>query len=86
MKQLLSEIDSNELSEWMAYDRYVEPLPDLYWAAGMIASIMANLWGKKGRRFKPKDFMPIYRERVQRTPEQDVAILDAMCARQNASM
>lgn len=79
VRQLLSEMDSQELSEWMAFDQ-IEPLPDPYWASGMVASTMCNLWGKRSKPYKPKEFMPTYQ--VKPSPAQDRAILDALMAKQ----
>ena len=57
---MLSEISSHTLSEWMAYDRlepWGEERADL--RAGIIAATIANsMRGKKGKPFKPADFMP----------------------------
>lgn len=81
MRQLLSEMDSEEVSEWMAFDQ-LEPLPDVSWSSGMVAATMCNLWGKRTKPFKPNDFMPVYRQTKTHSPEQDMALLDAMIARQ----
>jgi len=59
--ELLRRIDSRELTEWMAYERVAGPLgperADLH--AAIVAATVANaMRGKKGRPFKPADFMP----------------------------
>ncbi|SIO60131.1 hypothetical protein SAMN05444166_6278 [Singulisphaera sp. GP187] len=56
VRELLSRIDSHELSEWLAYDR-LDPLPDSYWQAGLISSTIANVFGK-GKALTPEDFIP----------------------------
>lgn len=82
VRQLLAEIDSRELSEWLAFDR-IEPLPDPYWMTGMVCSTLANLWAK--RRYQPEDFMPrAGPRRREQSPDEGRAILDAMMARQRA--
>ena len=60
VKQLLAEMDSAELTEWMAYDQ-VEPFGE--WRAdlraGIVASTIANaLRGRGSRPFRPEDFIP----------------------------
>jgi hypothetical protein len=78
VRQLLAEVDSRELSEWMAFDR-LEPLPDGYFQAAVIASTVANTMGGGRRKWKPKDFMPKTRtaRRVQSAAE-GLAIFNAM--------
>ena len=85
VKQLLAEVDSAELSEWIAFDQ-VEPLPDPYWQAGVIAATVANSAGGRrgGGSFGPADFMPASRTRAEQTPAEGRAILDALAARRNA--
>lgn len=46
MKQLLSEMDSDELTEWMVYDKHYH-LPDSYWQAAMIAKTTADCMAPK---------------------------------------
>tara|TARA_R110002126_G_scaffold256922_3_gene399913 strand:+ start:7754 stop:8035 length:282 start_codon:yes stop_codon:yes gene_type:complete len=55
LKELLSSIDSQELSLWMAYDR-LDPLDDPYWRTGLTCSTMATL--HTGKKFKAEDFIP----------------------------
>jgi len=59
--ELLARIDSRELTAWAAYERVTGPLgperADIQ--AAIIASTIANAnQGKRGRRFKPEDFLP----------------------------
>ena len=59
VRELLSRIDSRELSEWFAYYRlnpWGQERADL--RAGTIAATVANAMGCGG--FKPSDFMPTY--------------------------
>lgn len=57
------ETDSEELSEWIAYDR-INPLPDPWLQTGILASLMANFWkGAKNRKsYKPGDFIPFVKK------------------------
>jgi|SRR5699024_10309356 len=61
VRELLSRIESRELTEWAAYERVTGPLgperADIH--AGIIASTIANAnRGKGGKKAKPKDFIP----------------------------
>lgn len=79
---MLSEISSHTLSEWMAYARlepWGEDRADL--RAGIIASTMANsMRGKKGKPFKPQDFMPKFE------PEDEEATAAMLMAKMRAAL
>lgn len=82
-------VDSAEFAEWMAFAQVDGP----WWPergdvqAGVVASTLANLHVRKGRRFAPADFMP-YRNAAPK-PQQSVAdmraIMTAFTAAQNGS-
>jgi hypothetical protein len=58
--ELLSRMSSEELTEWMAYDR-LEPIGfyRLDMVGGILASMLANQNRKRGSQaYKPQDFMP----------------------------
>jgi hypothetical protein len=74
VRRLLAEVDSAELSEWLAFDR-IEPLPDSYWQAGMVASVVARANGAKS--CTPQDFMPARRRRPKSVEENRAAALAA---------
>jgi hypothetical protein len=60
VRQLLAEVDSRELAEWMAYDR-LDPLGDerADYRAAIIAATVANRSRGKGERsYSPADFVP----------------------------
>jgi hypothetical protein len=61
---MLAEISSHTFAEWLAFRRlepWGEERADL--RAGIIASTMANsMRGKKGKPFKPQDFMPKFEQ------------------------
>jgi hypothetical protein len=57
---MLADIDSDELTEWMAYEQLTGPLgPDrgdvLH---GIQTAVIANTTAGKGRKARPKDFIP----------------------------
>lgn len=85
-RRLLEELDSAELMEWLAYDS-VEPLPDSYWQAGMLASVLAQIHSASGKKYKPQDFMPSQEAAAERRRAAEAASLarmQAFAARQNA--
>lgn len=76
VRQLLSEMDSMELTEWMAYDQ-VEPFGE--WRAdlraGIVASTIANaLRGRGSRPLAPEDFIPRFAAREQQELSVDETI------------
>ena len=84
MKKTVAELgrdaDSAELSEWVAFDR-IWPLPDPWLQTGVQASLAANL-GKSPRdhkRYKPSDFMPLYRATRELSPREFKGMLKGMC-------
>lgn len=52
-------ITSREFAEWRAYDR-LSPIgaERMDWLIAMLASVVANTAGKKGKPFEAKDFVP----------------------------
>lgn len=62
-------ISSHEFAEWMAYNSlepFGDDLIDLQFA--QLESLMANIYAKKGRRFKPVDFLL----REKQEPKQEL--------------
>jgi hypothetical protein len=60
VRRLLAEVDSRELTEWMAYNA-LDPLGDERgdFQAAIIAATVANRWRQKGEAaHKPEDFVP----------------------------
>jgi len=70
------------ISEWMAYDQ-IEPIPDSWYQAGIIASTMVNLWSKS--KMAPTEFIPRVRTRRQSVEEQ-LMIFRGIAARQAAQV
>ena len=65
VKQLLTTTDSDELSEWIAYDRFNTIRPERQdFLAAMICTIIANSNSKKN--YKVKDFMPKFRKTIKK--------------------
>lgn len=77
VRQLTEEMDSKELSEWMAFDR-IEPFDNPYWRSGMLAATTANVMG--GGKNKPQDFMPMRRK--PQTAAQQIAMLKALTSKE----
>lgn len=84
VRQLLSEIDSAELSEWLAFD-CAYTIPDAHFSAATVA--MAVTSSMTGARVTAGDFATIYKAppRVQ-TSEEAVAILKAFSAAHNRGL
>ena len=61
VKELLSRIDSAELSEWAAYDSIIQS--EEWIQTGLICSVLANCHSSGKKRFTPEDFMPVKSKR-----------------------
>ncbi|WP_246216892.1 DUF4035 domain-containing protein [Paraburkholderia panacisoli] len=75
MRQLLANLDSAELTEWLAYDR-IDPFgqsrADL--RAGIVAATVANYGNRELReRAKPSNFMAF----IEREPERPILLPDS---------
>lgn len=69
VRQLLANLDSAELTEWVAFD-HMEPIGEFRadLRAGIVAATVANYGGRDIRvPRKPSDFMPFI-EREEETP------------------
>jgi hypothetical protein len=73
VKQICTDMDSAELSEWMAVHRYFMPLPDSWHQTGVLASAVIAPYSPKGKTPRAMDFVPI--EKPPQHPEQ---IADAL--------
>jgi len=84
-RELMARIGSDELSEWIAFDR-IEPIDDGYWQAARICLTMAQVWGGKKCRATLDDFLPVSRKRRKPKPtwSEISAVMHAMIARQQA--
>jgi hypothetical protein len=59
VRELSERMDSRELSEWIAYTRYFQALPDEWRQAGLIASAVLAPHSSKGKAPRISDFVPI---------------------------
>lgn len=59
VRELERRMDSQELSEWIAYTRYFEAIPDSWRETGLIAAALLAPYSKKGSTPKAEDFVPI---------------------------
>lgn len=68
--ELERRMDSQELTEWMAFTTYYEALPDSWRQTGMICSGLVAPYVKRDQQLKPEDFIPI--AKPPRHPDQDI--------------
>lgn len=52
-------MDSAELTEWIAFARYFQPLPDEWAQTGLLVASVLSPYSKPGQPPKPKDFVPV---------------------------
>jgi hypothetical protein len=80
VRQLLAEIDSEELTEWIAFER-LEPFGSLMddFRAGQICATVANYAGKVRKEdaaaAQPGDFMPTLRQTADRKSDTQRPVL-----------
>lgn len=72
-ERLCREVDSRELSEWIAIHRYFHPLPDTWRETGLLASATLAPHCPRGRTPKSEDFVP-----VDKPPQHNNQILDEL--------
>lgn len=85
MNELLGQISSREITEWMAYDKlepFGERRADL--RAGIVASTVANVFRnakEHPRAFRADEFMPDFERGLQRqTWEEQLALVEMLNA------
>jgi hypothetical protein len=79
VRELLSKLDSREISEWMAYysiDPFGEVRADYRMA--MSCCLLANINRGKGQPFKVSDFMPEFGPKKEQTVDEMKALLMGM--------
>lgn len=59
LKQVMREVDSRELTTWMAYDRYFEPIGNSWQQTGTIAAAVLAPHCPRGKTPEPTDFVPL---------------------------
>jgi hypothetical protein len=57
--EIETRMDSHELSEWLAYARYFQPLDNSWLQTGIMASAFLLPYSKRGRAPQASDFVPI---------------------------
>jgi hypothetical protein len=57
--ELEQRMDSRELSEWLAFARYFQPLDNSWAQTGVLASAVLAPHSRRGHIPKPSDFIPI---------------------------
>jgi hypothetical protein len=79
--EMLDRMSSRELTEWMVYEEENGPLGPgrSDQLAALVAAVIANAnRSKRGRTFKPADFMPRWGHRRRRqSPEEQTAVMQA---------
>lgn len=63
-------MDSRELTEWMAFDRYFQPLDHSWAQAGLVTSAIYAPHIKPAHRPQATDFIPVERAPQHRTQMQ----------------
>jgi hypothetical protein len=71
--ELEERMDSRELSEWLAFARYFQPLDNSWAQAGVIASATLAPYSKRGTCPKPSDFVPL-----EKPPQHKTQMLDVL--------
>lgn len=71
--ELEERMDSRELSEWLAWARYFQPLDNQWAQTGVLASAVLAPHVRRGQTPKPKDFIP-----VERPPQHKTQMLDVL--------
>lgn len=69
--EICSRMDSRELSEWMAYTRYFQALPDPWRQTGLQVSAALAPHCSKGKAPAADDFNPI-----QKPPQHPSQVID----------
>lgn len=70
--ELEQRMDSRELSEWLAFARFYQPLDNSWAQTGVLASSVLAPYSRRGHVPKPQDFIPIEAPPQHRTQMLDV--------------
>jgi hypothetical protein len=79
----LAEVDSAELSEWLAYEQ-AYGLPDGYFVTGQTCAVAAAAAGAK--RPNPADFVPYFRDQkrlIRQSTDQMLSMFGGWAERHN---
>ena len=68
VRELSRRMDSQELSEWVAFTRYFHALPDPWQQTGLLTSAVLAPYSERDKAAKASDFVPI--EKPPQTTEE----------------
>jgi hypothetical protein len=71
--ELEQRMDSRELSEWLAFARYFQPLDNSWAQTGVLASAVLAPHSRRGHMPKPADFIP-----TDSPPQHKTQMLDVL--------
>lgn len=74
--ELEQRMDSRELSEWLAYARFFQPLDNTWAQTGLLASVMLAPHSRRGQCPAPSDFIPT--EKAPQHKTQMLTVLEQM--------
>lgn len=73
--ELCRRMDSQELSEWIAYTRYFKALPDSAREAALLTAAVLAPHSPKGKTPRVQDFLPL-EEPPQHVEQQRAVLID----------
>lgn len=78
VRELCRRMDSQELSEWVAFTRYYQALPDPWQQTGLLTSAVLAPYSPQGKAPKASDFVPT--EKPPQTTEEMAKELQKLSA------
>jgi len=76
VRELSERMDSQELTEWIAYTKYYEAMPDPWRQTGLLASSVLAPYCPKGKVPKSDDFVPL--EKPPQHQDQVIAVIEQL--------
>jgi hypothetical protein len=76
VRELSERMDSQELTEWIAYTKFYEALPDPWRQTGLLASSVLAPYCPKGKVPKSEDFIPL--EKPPQHQDQVIAVIEQL--------
>ena len=76
VSELSERMTSAELSEWIAYDLFFDPIGKSWEQTGVVASAVVAPYCKRGKVPKPEDFIP--KAKMRQTPEEMLQELEKL--------
>jgi len=71
--ELEQRMDSIELSEWLAFARFYQPLDNSWAQAGLLASAVLAPHARRGKSPSPSDFIP-----TEKPPQHKTQMIDVL--------